>query len=110
MATAALVSISQAWDPNLRLAGISALTKIHGRHHGTAAPRVVVAAVLDMLSHDSSAVRAAASRAAGTLQVAQAKEKLEDIVLNDFDVVSRDAAEHALRCIKGVWSGPLVAL
>ena len=93
----------------MRLAGISALTKIHGRNPAVAAPRAVVAAVLDMLSHDSSAVRAAASRAAGTLQVKQAKEKLQDIVLNDFDVVSRDAAEHALRCIKGVWSGPLVA-
>lgn len=110
LATAALASISQAWDPNLRLAGIASLTKIHSRNPKTAPPRVVVAAVLDMLTHDSSAVRAAASRAAGTLQVQQAKDTLEDIVLNDFDVVSRDAAEHALRCINGVWSGPLIAL
>jgi HEAT repeat protein len=111
MATAALLSTTQSWDPNLRLAGVNLLAKIYTRAPDpNGVPATVKEAVVDLLSHDSAAVRGAAAKAAGALELTDAVPKLVDIVQSDFDVVSRDAAEYALRAIKKVWSGPLLEM
>jgi HEAT repeat protein len=109
MTSAALLSVTSAWDPNLRLAGVNLLGKLYSRAPDPAGiPSVVAGAIIDLLSHDSASLRASAAKVAGELKLVEATEKLVDIVQSDFDVVSRDAAEIALRLIKSIWSGPLL--
>ena len=102
IATRALVNLAAAVDPVVVLGALTPLAKLHSarfRGRGAAVPPGVLDAVRVLLDHPNFAVKTAAVRAAGDMQLHATKAVLEERYRNDHDITVRDTACRALELL-----------